>query len=249
MTRLAESYTIRDIVSEFGIRGKWLNVVRVQLNSFAFAFVVMSAAILTGVIISPVNSLTPFFVFNFAACYVVLMGLINMSLEMLLSICYSHFPSWKMVFEITGQGAILSLSSLLLVFRHWIAALWAKYSYLHAHITDAFSIGFLIALKSITASKACFTNAAGWSRPSGSARATVSSGRFVELRYMRTWVAAIFAWRKTRLIAYLAQAVVASVVTAYSASILHCIQYTTSRLITQLERMSTAFPGIEIKRI
>lgn len=223
MTRFTESYTIRDIVSEGWVRGEWFDMVRVHLNSCAVAFVVTCAAILAGVIISPVNSLAPFFIFSLAACYVVLMGFINMPrpFSLIGFLGRGRSNSAGNGLSNAGKGAILPLPSLLFVLRHWFVALRTQYGNSHTVITDAFGIGFLVGLKAFTTDKARLTNAASIGVPSGGTGYAITRGRFIELCDFRERFTAIGTGRKVGLIAGWANPVIPCVITAYGTSVLH----------------------------
>ena len=78
MARLAKRNAIGRFVSQFWIRGKRLDMVRVQFNSMAVS--AAQATTLAGVVVTLKNSGTPELVFYLAAGYVVLMGLVNMTL-------------------------------------------------------------------------------------------------------------------------------------------------------------------------
>lgn len=249
MTRFTQSYTIRDFVPQIWIRGERLDVVRVQFNGCPIAFMVMCATVLTGVIVSPVNSLAPLFVFWLFARYFILMGFIYMTLILIFTSQNPRRFSDRVAFHTTREGAVFSFSALLLVFRHQISAIQAWGSYLHAVIADTFRIGLLLGLETITTDKARLTNAACVGVSSGRTGYTVSRRWFIEFGDCREWFAAIGAWRKIGLIAGWADSIIARVISAYSTSILHGFQYTTNHPITQLERMSTAFPALEIKRL
>lgn len=78
MARLAKCNPVGRLVSQFWMRGEMLDMVRVQFDSMAASAV--QSATLAGVVISLKNCTTPKLVFHFAACYVVLVGLVNMIL-------------------------------------------------------------------------------------------------------------------------------------------------------------------------
>jgi hypothetical protein len=251
MTRWTKSYAIRDIVSKVWIRCEWLDVVRVQFNSSTVAFVVFCAAVLAGVIISLEYRLTPLDVLGFSACYVVLVGFVDMPcpFSFIGFLGRGRSNGGRNSFSTTNERAILPLPSLLFVLGLWFAAVLAGRGYLHAVVANAFSVSLLVALKAFMTNKARLTNSTGRRSASGVARMAITRSWFIELGDLRTRFAAIFAGRKVGLIAGWADSIISRVVSTYSTSVLHALQYITNRPFVQFERMSQAFPALTIQRI
>ena len=251
MTRLTESYTVRGFISKFGICGEWLDVVRMQFDRLAVSFMVICAAVLTGVIISLEYGLAPLSILALAACYIVLMGFVNMTCPL----CFVGFLGGdrsdlsRNGQSCTGKRMVLSLPSLLFVLGHVYAAILARFSYFHAVITDAFYVSFLFRLETFMTDNASLTNAASMGVSSGCTGHAAPRGWLVEFGYLWTRFATIGAWLKVGLVAGWADSIISRIVSTYSTSVLHNSQYTTNLQFVQLERMSTAFPRLEIKKL
>jgi len=223
MTPLTQSYAIRNIISKFWICCKRLDMVRVYLNSFAVAFVVMCAAILAGVIISQIYSLAPFIVFWMSPGKFVLMALwwIGFSFCLIGSYRKSRANFKSNGSERARQRTELSFSAFLFVFRHWLIALRTWCRYLHTLIAYAFSIGFLFALKTNTANKTGFSNTMSVSVEMRST-SPASLYRFFS-KQGNAWclLSTIRAWTKSRLVTRSAYSIITSVIPAYLTSVFH----------------------------
>lgn len=223
MTRFAESYTIRHNVSKFWICSKWFDVVRVYLNSFAVAFVIMCATILACVIVSSVNSLAPLNVFVIETSEFVLMAL----WWFVFSLCFigsysasrTHFK--RNGCKGAGERTEFSFSALLFVFRHRLITLRAKCGYLHAGVANAFRVGFFSALKSSTTNKAGFPDSMCISVEMRGTR-SASLDRFFS-EQSNTWglFPAIRTWAESLFVTRLTYPIITRIVSAYLTSVFH----------------------------
>jgi hypothetical protein len=122
---IAKRHAVRDFIAEVGVRGKGLDMVRVQDNRVTIP--TMLAAVLAGVVITFVYSLAPITVFNPVAGDVVLMRLVDVVSEAgaLAALCL--FAVVGVSQFVTALRAVLSQPSPLAVLGHRLLALWARH--------------------------------------------------------------------------------------------------------------------------
>lgn len=224
MTRFTQSYTVGYFISKFYKRCKRLDVVRMNFNSTAVAFVVMCAAILTGVIVSLVNSRPPLIIFWVSSSQFILMTL----WWVIYSLGYVCFGGCDRSngrgygFSTTHQRTIFSFPAFFFIFRHGLMAIKTIGFYLHTAITHA----FYFCLYSIRreATFANETSCANEMSISVEMRSTSPASIYGLLPLFGNawcWFAAVGTWLKSLFVTRLTNPIIPSVVFTYLTSIFH----------------------------
>ena len=224
MTRFTQSNPVGNFITEFYKRCKWLDVVRMNFNSSAIAFVVVCSAILAGVIVSLVNSRPPFFVFSLTACYIVLMGFINMPRPFCFIgfLCRDRSNRKGHSFGTTYQRTVFSFPAFFFIFRHGLMAIKTIRLYIHTIIADAFYFYFYpIRRESFFTNQTSSTDEMSVSVEMGSTSPTSGHGLFA--LFGNTWCcfATVGAWLKSLFVTRLTNPIIPSVVFTYLTSIFH----------------------------
>lgn len=157
MARLAKRNPVRWLVSQFWIRGERLDVVRVQFDGVTVS--AMLPAVLACIVVALKNGATPELIFYLSACYVVLMGLVNMILP---ACCLSAFETFTRI-RVCNLGAScragFSEPAAFAVFRHRFGAHWTRYGYQHAF--SAHLVKHIKVVRSLSAHLAGYSDASG----------------------------------------------------------------------------------------
>lgn len=179
------------------------------------------AAMLTCEIIPCKNIFAPVCKFFSGSGNLVLMGAID---GMFCDSAFSNFGTvakGMFSFGCTRKAAKMTLATLCLKFRHWLSAVRARCFYLEAGIANAFRVGFLVALKTISTNKAGFADTPKRCRAPGDAWSTRLACRLPEFTEVGRLSAADNTRRKISLIAGRADSIITSVFFTYLASIFH----------------------------
>lgn len=192
-----------------------------QFDGLSISLVVVSAAVLAGVVVAFVNSRAPIYKFFSTSGDFVLMRFVYRMIgypafAYLLAVVFGLLVTGR-----AGQAAKLSFSALLFVFSHWLVTLRTWGGCLYALVANSFGVSFLFALKSLVADNACFTDAMGVGVEVRSTGPT--SANCLLSKKSNPWglLAAVRAGVESRLIAFSAYPIVSCVGLANFTSILH----------------------------
>lgn len=214
MARLAKRNAVGRFVSKFWIRGKRFDMVRVQFNSMAVS--AAQAATLAGVVVTLKNGGTPELVFYLAAGYVVLMGLVNMTLPTCRLRFFCLFGGKRICQLCASWRARFSNHAALAVFRHWLVAYRTRRGYRHAlsaHLVERIKV-----VRALSARFASYTDASGICFQPGGARYTSRIlDRLPQRGNGRRWFATLAAWSKGITVARITDTIVSAVRSAFDA--------------------------------
>jgi len=217
MARLAKRKAVGRFVSQFWIRGKRLDMVRVQFNSMAVS--AAQAATLAGVVVTLKNGGTPELVFYLAAGYAVLMGLVNMTLPTCRLRFLCLFGGKRICHLCALWRARFSDHAALAVLGHWLVAHGTRRGYRHALSTHL--VKHIKVVRSLSAHLAGYADASGIRLQSGGARDT---SRILDRLPQRgngwRWFTALTAWSKGGMVARIADTIVSAVRPAFDAPVL-----------------------------
>lgn len=196
---------------------------RMNLNTFAVPFLIACATILAGVAISLVNDLTPLLVgiANASKLVLVSRGRFGFSLRCICANGKRGSDIFRYGRKRATKGAILTLTALFFVHRHWLGAVRTVRVYLHAVIANSFYVGRFCALKPDFADQAFLSNSAKRCRCFCSAGATVLNRSLAELGNLRGRKKTGSARREVLSIAGFADSVITGIVLAYLAAVFH----------------------------
>lgn len=217
MTRLAKRNAVGCFVSQFWIRGKRLDVMRVQFDGMAIS--AAQAAMLAGVVVTLKNGATPELVFYLVAGYAVLVGFVNMPRPFgyLRFLCL--FSCGRICQLCAALRADFPEPAALAVFRHRFGAYWTRHGYRHALSAHLVSLGKVV--RALSAHFAGYADASGIRLQSGGARNT---SRILDRLPQRgnswRWFTALAAWSKSGMVARITDTIVSAVRPAFDAPVL-----------------------------
>lgn len=217
MARLAKRNAIGRFVSQFWIRGKRLDMVRVQFNSMAVS--AAQATTLAGVVVTLKNSGTPEFVFYLVASYAVLVAFVCVTIPSRLDCLFDLFGRIRTQQFSASWRTRFSDHAALTVFRHWIVAHGARRGYRHAFSTHL--VKHVKVVRAFSAYFAGYADASGIRFQSGGARNT---SRILDRLPQRgdgwRWIAALTARSKSGMVARITDTIVSAVYPAVDAPVL-----------------------------
>lgn len=158
---LAQSYAITNFVTKIGISGKRFDVMRVQFNCLADAALIVSTAILAGVIIAFVNGRSPLSVSWSQSCQMVAVALTTNFVIMSVA-CQSNllYMLRRFLYKFTFAtfAACNAFAAFSFVFRHRVIANRAWDKNLHTTIANGFNVRFSRRCEAIATGFAGFTD-------------------------------------------------------------------------------------------